>query len=34
LTLSWRFLTIYIGLVIGVVVIFREIFIRKKAGRK
>lgn len=31
LTLSWRFLTIYIGLVIGIVVIFREFFIRKKA---
>ncbi|MDO9527897.1 MAG: lysylphosphatidylglycerol synthase transmembrane domain-containing protein [Syntrophales bacterium] len=30
LTLSWRFLTIYIGVVIGIVVIYREIFNLKK----
>jgi uncharacterized protein (TIRG00374 family) len=34
LTLSWRFLTIYIGVVIGIVVIFREFFISKKAVRQ
>jgi len=34
LTLSWRFLTIYIGVVIGIVVIYREIFNRKKAVRQ
>jgi len=30
LTLSWRFLTIYIGVVIGIFVIYREIFNRKR----
>jgi len=34
LTLSWRFLTIYIGMVIGMIVIFREFFSRKKAVRQ
>jgi glycosyltransferase 2 family protein len=34
LTLSWRFLTIYIGLVIGIGVIFRELFVRKKAAQR
>jgi uncharacterized protein (TIRG00374 family) len=34
LTLSWRFLTIYVGVVIGIVVTYREIFQRGKAGRK
>lgn len=33
LTLSWRFLTIYIGVVIGIVVIYRELFKRNKAGQ-
>ena len=33
LTLSWRFLTIYIGMAIGMIVIFREFFSRKKAFR-
>jgi len=30
LTLSWRFLTIYVGVAIGILVIYREIFGRKK----
>jgi len=30
LTLAWRFLTIYVGVVIGIVVISREMFKRKK----
>lgn len=34
LTLSWRFLTIYIGMLIGIFVIYREIFNRKKAARQ
>ena len=34
LTLSWRFLTIYIGVLIGIFVIYREIFNRKKAVRQ
>lgn len=34
LTLSWRFLTIYVGVVIGLFVIYREIFSRKKDGRQ
>ena len=33
LTLSWRFLTIYIGMVIGMLVVAREFFSRKKADR-
>ena len=33
LTLSWRFLTVYIGVVIGIVVLFREVFQREKADR-
>ncbi len=32
LTLSWRFLTIYVGVLIGIVVIYREMFTRKKKG--
>ncbi len=31
LTLAWRFLTIYVGVVIGIVVVYREMFKRKKA---
>jgi len=31
LTLSWRFFTIYVGVVIGIIVIFTEIFQRTKA---
>ena len=34
LTLSWRFLTIYIGVVIGIIVIFREFVLSKKAVRQ
>ncbi len=34
LALCWRFLTIYIGVVIGIVVMYREMFRRGKAGRK
>jgi uncharacterized protein (TIRG00374 family) len=34
LTLSWRFFTIYIGMVIGMIVIFREFFGSKKAVRQ
>jgi uncharacterized protein (TIRG00374 family) len=30
LTLSWRFLTIYIGVVVGIIVTFRELLPRKK----
>ena len=30
LTLSWRFLTIYIGVLIGIFIIYREIFSGKK----
>ena len=30
LTLSWRFLTIYIGVMIGMIIVFREFFNRKK----
>lgn len=33
LTLSWRFLTIYIGVVIGIVLFYREIMARKKINR-
>ena len=33
LTLAWRFLTIYVGVVIGIVVMYREMFKRKKADR-
>ncbi|BBO85211.1 hypothetical protein DSCO28_57770 [Desulfosarcina ovata subsp. sediminis] len=33
LTLCWRFLTIYVGVVIGIVVMYREMFQRDKAGR-
>jgi uncharacterized protein (TIRG00374 family) len=33
LTLSWRFLTIYVGVVIGIVVMYRELFKRRKADR-
>jgi len=33
LTLSWRFLTIYIGVVIGIFLVYREMFNRKKTGR-
>ena len=34
LTLSWRFLTIYIGVVIGIFIVYREIFNRKKRALK
>lgn len=34
LTLSWRFLTIYIGVLIGVFVVYREIFNGNKAVRQ
>jgi uncharacterized membrane protein YbhN (UPF0104 family) len=34
LTLLWRFLTIYIGVLIGLVVVYREVFSRKWAGEK
>ncbi len=34
LTLSWRFLTIYIGVLIGIVIIYTETFNRKKAVRQ
>jgi hypothetical protein len=33
LTLAWRFLTIYVGVVIGIVVMYREMFTRKKEDR-
>jgi len=33
LTLSWRFLTIYVGMLIGLVIIYREIFNYKKAAQ-
>ena len=33
LTLSWRFLTIYVGVVIGIVVFYREIFNREKINK-
>jgi uncharacterized protein (TIRG00374 family) len=33
LTLSWRFLTIYVGLVIGIFVIYREVFNHNKGDR-
>jgi hypothetical protein len=33
LTLAWRFLTIYVGVVIGIVVMYRELFQSDKAGR-
>jgi len=33
LTLSWRFLTIYVGLVIGMFVIYREMFNHRKEDR-
>ena len=32
LTLSWRFLTIYIGVVIGMIIILREFLSNKKVG--
>ncbi|MEJ2655805.1 MAG: hypothetical protein P8012_01225, partial [Desulfobacterales bacterium] len=34
LTLSWRFLTIYIGVVIGMIVIYREFYNYKKTVRQ
>lgn len=34
LTLSWRFWTIYIGVLIGIFVVYREIFKRGKAARQ
>ena len=34
LTLSWRFLTIYVGVLIGIVIIYREIFNCGKAARQ
>jgi len=34
LTLCWRFLTIYIGVLIGMFVLYREVFSRKKADRQ
>ncbi|GBE14385.1 hypothetical protein BMS3Abin14_00426 [bacterium BMS3Abin14] len=34
LTLSWRFLTIYVGVLIGIFVIYKEIFNRGKAARQ
>ena len=34
LTVSWRFLTIYVGLVIGIFIIYREIFNHKRRLRK
>lgn len=34
LTLSWRFLTIYVGVAIGILVVYREIFKQKKAVRQ
>jgi len=33
LTLAWRFLTIYIGLVIGIFVVFRELLTQNRADR-
>lgn len=33
LTLSWRLLTIYVGVVIGIVVLYRELFHRNRADR-
>jgi hypothetical protein len=32
LTLAWRFLTIYVGVAIGIAVMYREVFQRDKAG--
>jgi len=32
LTLAWRFLTIYVGVAIGIVVMYREVFQRNKAN--
>ncbi|MBN1225517.1 MAG: flippase-like domain-containing protein [Deltaproteobacteria bacterium] len=34
LTLSWRFLTIYVGLTIGIFIIYGEIFNHRRAARK
>jgi len=34
LTLSWRFLTIYVGLAIGIFIIYGEIFNHRRAARK
>jgi hypothetical protein len=33
LTLSWRFLTIYAGVLIGLFIIYREIFNHKKSAQ-
>jgi len=33
LTLSWQFLTIYVGVVIGIVVMYSEMFQRDKASK-
>jgi uncharacterized protein (TIRG00374 family) len=32
LTLSWRFLTIYVGVAVGIMIVYREIFSRKKVA--
>jgi uncharacterized protein (TIRG00374 family) len=34
LTFLWRFLTIYIGVIIGLAIIYRELFARDKEGRR
>lgn len=34
LTLSWRFLTIYVGVIIGILIVYKEILSGKKAARK
>ena len=34
LTLAWRFLTIYVGVLVGILIIYREIFKRGKTARQ
>lgn len=34
LTLSWRLLTIYVGMLIGIIIIYKELFVHKKADRQ
>ncbi|GAB4347117.1 MAG: YbhN family protein [Desulfobulbaceae bacterium] len=34
LVLAWRFLTIYVGVVIGMVIVYRELFLKNRGSRK
>jgi uncharacterized protein (TIRG00374 family) len=34
LTITWRFLTIYVGVFIGILIVYREIFVQRKVNKK